>query len=80
MFHKTIHKTWNLFKLSEQSLENSVENSIISSFDRLKGESSFRSINQSNRNRIAIESNKDSRIDFLNISIDRAKVSTDQKY
>ena len=38
-------------------------------------ESSFRS----NRNRALIEISRDSRIDFLTISIDRAKVSTDRK-
>ena len=26
MFHKTVHKAWNIFKCSKQLLENSVEN------------------------------------------------------
>ena len=76
------HKTWNLFKLSEQSLENSAKNSVILSFDqsRVPFDWSNALFDQSNRNRIAIESSKDSRIDFLTISIDQAKVSTDWKY
>jgi len=28
MFHKTVHKAWNVFNLSEQSPENSVENPV----------------------------------------------------
>ena len=29
MFHKTVHKTWNLFKHSEQLLENYAENPVL---------------------------------------------------
>ena len=29
MFHKIIHKAWNLFKYSEQLLENSAENLVL---------------------------------------------------
>ena len=28
MFHKTVHKAWNFFNLSEQSTENSAENPV----------------------------------------------------
>ena len=29
MFYKTVHKAWNLFKLFEQSPENSAENPVL---------------------------------------------------
>ena len=36
MFHKTVHKAWNLFKLSEQLLENFTENLVLQlSIDRV---------------------------------------------
>ena len=28
MFHKIVHKAWNFFNISEQSLENSAENHV----------------------------------------------------
>ena len=77
MFHKTVHKVWNLFKYLEQLPEDPVENSVLwVSIGR-----EFLSINWMffSINRIAIESSGDSRIIFFNILIDWAKVLTNQK-
>ena len=70
MFHKTVNKAWNLFNLSEQSLENSAENPI----------SQF----SINRKLLLIDwmlflIDWDSRIIFLPFSIDQAKALTDRK-
>ena len=60
MFHKTIHKAWNLFKLSEQLLENFTENLVLQlSIDRVLF------FDRLNKNQIAIDSSRDSRIIFL---------------
>ena len=67
MFHKTIHKAWNLFKLSEHSPENSVEKSWFFDFQSIKQESSSDQDIQKLQNY------------FFTISIDQAKVSTDRK-
>ena len=79
MFHKTIYKAWNLFKYSEQLPENSVENFTSFSRSRVPFDQSNALFDQSNRNRIAIKSFRDSKIIFFIISIDQAKVSTDRK-
>ena len=79
MFHKTIYKAWNLFKYSEQLPENSTKNFTSFSQSRVPFDRSNTLFDQSNRNRIAIESFRDSKIIFFIISIDRAKVSTDPK-
>ena len=39
MFHKTVHKAWNFFNISEQSLENSAENHV-PQFSIIPGENS----------------------------------------
>ena len=74
MFHKIIQNAWNLLKLSEQSLENSAEILVSLSFDRSRVLFNWLNVlfdrlnvlfDQSNRNRIAIESSRDSRIIFL---------------
>ena len=64
MFHKTIHKAWNLFKLSEQSLENSAEKSCFTILDRSKVifDRSSALFERSNRNWAVIETSRDSRI------------------
>ena len=82
MFHRTVHKAWNLFNLSKQSLENSAEKSCFTIFDRSKVTFDRSSVifEWSNRNRATIETSKNSRIIFFIISIDRANASTNQKY
>ena len=64
MFHKTIHKTWNFFKFSKQSLENSAEKSCFTIFNRSKVtfDRSSALFNRSNRNQAANETSRDSRI------------------
>ena len=64
MFHKTVYKAWNLFKLSEQSQKNSVEKSRFMIFDRSKVTFNRSSalFDQLNRNRAVIETSRDSRI------------------
>ena len=81
MFHKTIHKAWNLFKLYEQSPENSAEKSYFTIFDRSKVTFNRSSalFDLSNRNRATNETSKDSKIYFFTISIDWAKVLIDRK-
>ena len=77
MFYKTIHKTWNLFKLSEQSPKRIS----FMSFDwlRIPFDWSNALFDWSNKNRASIEIGRDSRIDFLTILIDQAKPLIDQK-
>ena len=67
MFHKTVHKAWNLFKFSKQSPENCTENLVFSSFNQLRDhfDRSNALFDQLNRNRIAIKSSRDSMIIFL---------------
>ena len=80
MFHKTVHKAWNLFKLSEQSQKNSAEKSCFMIFDRkVTFNRSSALFDRTNKNQAVIETSRDSKIFFFTISIDRAKVSTDQK-
>ena len=79
MLHKTIYKARNIFKYSEQLPENSTKNFTSFSRSRVPFDQSNTLFDQSNRNRIAIESFRDSKIIFFIISIDRAKVSTDPK-
>ena len=64
MFHKTVYKAWNLFKLSEQSQKNSVEKSRFMIFDRSKVTFNRSSalFDQLNRNRAVIGTSRDSRI------------------
>ena len=83
MFHKITNKAWNLFNLSKQSLENSVKNpiswfSIGQKFLSIDRSSAL--LDWSNRNQTAIKTSRNSSIIFLPFSIDRAKVSTDQKH
>ena len=76
MFHKTVRKVWNLFKLSEQSLENSIEKSYFTIFDQSKV-TFDRSIG-----RTGIEQrlrHLETPGFFFTISIDWAKVSNDRK-
>ena len=79
MFHKTVHKTWNLFNLSKQSPENFnfrvlIGREFLSIFRSI--ECSFRSIEQESNNDRIIQKLQDY---FLTISIDRAKDSNDRK-
>ena len=63
MFHKTVHKTWNLFKLSEQSPKNSAEKSCFMIFDRkVTFNRSSALFDQTNKNQAVIETSRDSRI------------------
>ena len=87
MFHKTVHNAWNLFNLSEQSLEKfyrkfsfwvSIDREVLRLIERY-----FRSIKYSFR-LIEQESTSDwtrQKLQdfFFTISIDQAKTSTDQK-
>ena len=78
MFHKTVHKTWNHFKHSEQLPEILVKNLVLlvlisreeSNIDRM----SF------SIDRTTIELSNDFRIIFSIISIDRAKASISRIY
>ena len=81
IFHKTVHKTWNHFKLSEQSPKNSAKKICFTIFGRLKVtfDQSSSLFDRLNRNWVAIETSKDSRIFFFTISIDQVKVSTNRK-
>ena len=79
MFHKTVRKAWNLFNISEQSLEKfSIEFSFWVSIDWevLSIEKSIRSIEQKSNSDRIIQKLQDF---FFNISINQAKVSTDRK-
>ena len=64
IFHKTIHKTWNLFKLSKQSPKKFAKKSRFMIFDMSKVtfDRSSTFFNQLNRDRAMIETSKDSRI------------------
>ena len=69
MFHKTVHKAWNFFNLSEQSpkkKKNYAENSVFE----------FRLIEQKSNSDRTIQKLK---VFFFTILIDRAKVSTNRK-
>ena len=73
IFIKTIHKAWNILKLSEQSLEDSAKNSVLQfSIDRMLF------FDWSTTNQIPIESCRNSKIISFNISIDQTKVSTNR--
>ena len=80
MFHKTVHKTWNLFKLSEQSLKILQKNPI---HDFWLVKNYFRSIECSfdrlNRNQAAIKTSRNFRIFIYHFnqssqSFDRSKI------
>ena len=64
MFHKTIHKAWKFFKLSEQSLENSAKKSCFTIFERSKVTFDWSSalLVWSNRNQAVIETTRNFRI------------------
>ena len=82
IFHKTVHNAWNLFKQSEQLTENSTKNSVFTTFDRSRVPFDWSNalFDWLNRNQASIEIGKNSKIDFLTISINWAKVLTDRKY
>ena len=79
MFHKTVHKNWNHFKLSKQSPKNSAKKFCFTIFDRLKVtfDQSSALFDQLNRNWVAIETSKDSRIFFF-YHFDRSSQSFNQ--
>ena len=80
MFHKTVHKTWNLFNLSKQSPENfnfrvSIGREFLSIFRSI--ECSFRSIEQESNNDRIIQRLQDyflHHFDQSSQSFDRSKM------